>query len=93
MNRSEEQKKQYQRALTEKFMFSMRDKAKLEILGYMEQNPFWTPEELKTIVNYYSRKYGLHNRYVASVPKQFADGLEGKVENGTDTPGTQSTTV
>jgi hypothetical protein len=86
VNRSEEQQKRHKQAVVEKFMLSMRDNAKLAILSYMEQNPYWTPEELKTITNYYIRKYGLHNRYVASVPNQFADGLEGKVEHGTDTP-------
>lgn len=96
VDRSAQQKVRHHKALLQRFRASMSDRAKLSILSYMEQNPQWTPEELKIITNYFIRKYGLHNRYVPAVPKAAVDAVElhenagGKVETNADAPGTQS---
>lgn len=81
------------------FKATMRDKAKLTVLQFMEQNPQWTPESLKEVLNYTLRKYGLHNRYIPFVPKQVdfssgPSGEESKVEtqDGPDDSGTPATT-
>lgn len=67
----------------------MMDKAKLAILSYMEQNPHWTPEELKIVINVYIRKYGLNNRYVPDRPRSELNamvGEESKVETKENDP-------
>ena len=95
VDRGAQQKVRHHKALIQRFRQSMRDRAKLTILAYMEGNPDWSPEALKLVVNGAIRKYDLHNRYVPAIPKAAVDGAVahadagGKVEHA-DTPGTES---
>lgn len=99
IDRSEQQRERHQRAMTQKFMRSMQDRAKLGIINYLQTNPHWTPEELKMVINVYIRKYALNNRYVPPVSQASVDaaelyGEESKVEtNVPDAGGTETTPV
>jgi hypothetical protein len=100
--RAEEQKERHVDAMTARFMKSMQDRAKLAIINYLQQNPHWTPEELKHVINIFTRKYALHNRYIPPVTKAALDaaamygnvGEGNKVEtiDNTDAPRTETKT-
>jgi hypothetical protein len=42
----------------------LEDKAKEQIIKWATANPYWTPESLKFICNFFIKHYGLKNRYL-----------------------------
>jgi len=63
-NRAEQQKQRHARTLAKNYRESARDMVKQRVVQYMMVNPAWTPEDLSRMIRFFTRMYGLNNRYL-----------------------------
>ena len=88
--RKEQERKRYDRVLLHKYEESARDRVKLAIMSFAEQNPAWTPEDLIKFSKFMIRQFGLNNRYL---PPDFKRNKEedGNTDTGGIVPSVETT--